>query len=92
MPHKALGDDLRHEVACVVFPLAAIKPQRKRKSVGEILRDGKCEAIGDVIGNVTLSRRREQDKNDWAPTSRADSRAKLRPLLAKVRPRYPSSK
>ena len=36
--HKPLGDDPRHDLACVMFPLAAAETQREGEGGGEVLR------------------------------------------------------
>jgi hypothetical protein len=55
-----------HELAGVVLARAAVEPRRKRERVGDIFRGGRREAIVRFGHDVTVTRLREQDKNESA--------------------------
>jgi len=40
MLHKPLGDDPRHHLGGIVLPFPAIKAQRERQGVGDVIRGG----------------------------------------------------
>ena len=58
MLHEPLGDDLRHDLVCVVDALAALEPQRKGERRREVGRVG-----GGELSASGMAARIEQTKN-----------------------------
>jgi len=64
MLHKALGDDLRHDLIGVVDAIVALKAQREGERGGEVVGRRGREAFGGLGHGPTIDRERERRKNE----------------------------
>ena len=61
MLHKPLGDDLRHDLVCIVDALAALVAERMSERCGKVGRVGGSEA-GRASANDSRGARTEQER------------------------------
>src|SRR5271157_2302663 len=74
MLHKALGDNLGHDLVSVVDALAALKAKGKGERRGEIVGGSERERVGRVCHRRTIATTSERSKNAARIATRPPSR------------------